>query len=124
LGNLILFALRQKVTKKSRDLTRPSETLSQSRGISKKEYLSYLTRKTGVRWRKSSKLAPLSLRQKGFLTPSSLVFRLTRRGQSSHITDLGIKTSYFINEMMHKRKFPNLGKAWEFLKRILNEFFV
>ncbi|MGC9150235.1 MAG: hypothetical protein ACP5F6_00530 [Microbacter sp.] len=43
---------------------------------------SAFAQKTDVRWLKSSKLAPLSLKQGRFLTANSLVFWLTGRGQS------------------------------------------
>ncbi|HPL76866.1 MAG TPA: hypothetical protein PK980_05880, partial [Paludibacteraceae bacterium] len=38
-----------------------------------------LTRKIDVRWLKSSKLAPPSLKQKRFLTPTSLIFSYADR---------------------------------------------
>jgi hypothetical protein len=102
LGNLILFDLTQKVTKKSR--LRPLRPKN---------------------WRSLAKIfqtRSFVTQTEMILTPSSLAFRLTRRGRSAHITGLVIKISYIINEVMYKRKFPNLGKAWELLKPVLFEF--
>jgi hypothetical protein len=52
------------------------------KGSKKVQDYARFARKIGARTAKSSKLAPSSLKQGRFLTPLSLIFRLTGRGQS------------------------------------------
>ena len=62
-NSVLLFVLKQKASKKFKTVPASLE-------------------KRTFSWLKPSKLAPSSLKQDGFLTPTSLVFRLIGQGQS------------------------------------------